>query len=239
MLAAFKHRIKQVASPAIWIFLRDTRTRSRLLKYRILGRPAYSGESTKAFARRLREGFFEKFCAGRGLDIGYGGDLLCENCVGWDVEHGDAQVLADIEAQSFDFVYSSHTLEHVMDAALALRNWYRAVKPGGFLILAVPDRDLYEKRIALPSQWNPDHKRFFLLDHDERPDTIGVLPLISEVIPEAAIIAARRCAEGHTIVDPLVHSDGEYSIEVIVRKPLQMSSPQSQRGRSDSPPNHA
>jgi SAM-dependent methyltransferase len=166
----------------------------------------------------VREGFFEKYCVGRGLDIGYGGDLLMENCVGWDIEHGDAQLLAGVDQGSFDFVYSSHTLEHVADPFEALRNWYRAVKPGGHLILLVPDRDLYEKKLALPSRWNPDHKRFFLLDRDEPPDTVGLLPLLNEVIPEACLIAARRCAAGHTIVDPLMHSDGEYSIEVIVRK---------------------
>jgi len=219
MLSGFKHRIKQVAPPSLWQFLRDTRTRGRFLKYRALGRPVYAGESAKACARRLRDGFFEKYCVGRGLDIGYGGDLLCDNCVGWDVEDGDAQFLDGIARESFDFVYSSHTLEHVIDAALALRNWYRVVKPGGFLILFLPDRDLYEKRSVLPSRWNPDHKRFFLLDHDEVPDTIGVSPLLSRVIPDAVIISARRCAEGHTIGNPLVHSDGEYSIEAIVRKP--------------------
>jgi len=145
---------------------------------------------------------------------------LRDNCVGWDLEHGDAQLLDRIEDESFDFVYSSHTLEHVADASAALRNWYRVVKPGGHLILFVPDRDLYEKKLTLPSRWNPDHKRFFLLDRDQPPATAGLLQLIDKVIPDATAVRARRCAEGHSIDDPLMHSDGEYSIEVIVRKPL-------------------
>ena len=167
----------------------------------------------------MREGFFERYCVGRGLDIGYGGDLLSANCLGWDREHGDAQSLEGVRDGSFDFVYSSHTLEHVANASEALCNWYRVVKPGGYLILFVPDRDLYEKTLTLPSRWNPDHKRFFVLDRDEPPHTVGLLSLVSESIPGAEVIAARQCADGHTIVDPMLHSDGEYSIEVILHKP--------------------
>ncbi len=138
--------------------------------------------------------------------------------MGWDVEHGDAQLLNGLEDSLFDFVYSSHTLEHVADASMALRNWYRVVRPGGYLLLFVPDRDLYEKQRRLPSRFNPEHRRFFLLDRDDPPDTVGLLPLIRRAVPDATIISARRCADGHTIDDPIVHSDGEYSLEVIVRK---------------------
>ena len=28
---------------------------------------------------------FEKYCNGNGLDIGYGGDILCDNCQGFDL----------------------------------------------------------------------------------------------------------------------------------------------------------
>ncbi len=215
----FKSELRRLAPAKLWLLIREARSNARLLKYRAIGRPARAGETAKAHARRMREGFFERYCIGRGLDIGYGGDLLATNCIGWDREHGDAQSLAGVDDDSFDFVYSSHTLEHVVDASEALRNWYRVVKPGGHLILLVPDRDLYEKKLELPSRWNPDHRRFFVLDRDEPPHTIGLLSLISQSIRSAAVVAARRCAEGHTIVDPALHSDGEYSIEVILRKP--------------------
>ncbi len=85
-------------------------------------------------------------------------------------------------------------------------------------MLFVPDRDLYEKRRRLPSRFNPEHRRFVLLDRDDPPDTVGLLPLIRRAVPDATIISARRCTDGHTIEDPIVHSDGEYSLEVIVRK---------------------
>ncbi len=215
----FKAELRRIAPSAMWSFLRAVRTRARLVNYRAVGRPTQQGETAKARPRRLREGFFEKYCCGLGLDIGYGGDLLKADCVGWDLEHGDAQQLDGIQNGSFDFAYSSHTLEHLADASKALRNWYRVVKPGGHLIVFVPDRDLYEKKLTLPSRWNLDHKRFFLIDRDEPPDTVGLLPLIDRVIPDAAVVSARRCGDGRTIDSSLTHSDGEYSIEVIVRKP--------------------
>jgi hypothetical protein len=102
---------------------------------------------------------------------------------------------------------------------VALRSWYRVLKTNGHLIIFVPDRDLYEKKRALPSRWNSDHRRFFLLDRDEPPDTVGLLPLIGRVLPDAVIVSARQCADGRTITDPMRHSDGEYSLEVILRKP--------------------
>ena len=107
----------------------------RLLQLSWFGRPQCDGETSKARGRRIESGFFERYCSGEGLDIGYGGDLLKAGCVGWDWEHGDAQYLATVDDESFDFAYSSHTLEHLHDPAEALRNWFRVIRHGGYLIL--------------------------------------------------------------------------------------------------------
>jgi SAM-dependent methyltransferase len=101
---------------------------------------------------------------------------------------------------------------------VALRNWWRVVKPGGYLIFYGPHRDLYEKKKQLPSNWNSDHKYFFLLDEDDPPDTLGVLPLIKKSLRNYDIIVAKVCDEGHTITDPAIHSDGEYSFEIVLFK---------------------
>lgn len=190
----------------------------RRIRYRLVGRPRKAGETAKARSRREREGFFDLYCRGRGLDIGFGGDLLSSNCTGWDFEHGDARRLKGIPDGRFDFVYSSHTLEHMPDPAAALREWWRVVRPGGHLILYVPHRDLYEKRTTLPSRWNPDHLHFFLPGRDEPPDTLGLVPLIARSLSGFEIVHVRECSEGHTVDEPETHSDGEYSIEVVVRK---------------------
>ena len=87
------------------------------------------------------------------MDIGFGGDSIVPNATGWDFEHGDAQYLKGLNDEQFDFVYSSHTLEHMQDPAVALKNWYRVLKKGGYLIIYIPHRDLYESKKTLPSKF--------------------------------------------------------------------------------------
>lgn len=214
-LIPFRRRIK-AAIPYRWLMWgRRLQGSWHLLQG---GRAPRVAETSKAAPRREREGFFDAFCQGQGLDIGYGGDLLVPNCRGWDVEDGDAQYLRGIAAESFDFVYSSHTLEHLVDPAAALANWWRAVKPGGHLILYIPHRDLFERRKTLPSRFNSDHRHFFLPDRDDPPHTLGIVPLIERTLDGSEIVYARECREGYAVRHPLAPSRGEYSIEVVVRK---------------------
>jgi len=175
-------------------------------------------ETSKARARRMREGFFDTYCRGHGIDIGFGGDLVVEGFRGWDAEDGDATFLEGLDDEAFDTVYSSHCLEELPDPVTALRNWWRVLRKGGHLILYLPHRDLYEKRTKLPSRWNIDHKHFFLPFDDDAPDTIGVVPLIRRTLEGCEVVSVKVCDEGHTITDPEVHSDGEYSIEAVARK---------------------
>jgi SAM-dependent methyltransferase len=225
MATNMKSELKKHIPSPVWNSLKTLYYKINSIKkkfifigYRIFGRPYIPLETTKAKPRRLRDGFFEKYCVGKGLDVGYGGDKLVPHCKGWDLEHGDAQFLIGEKKESYDFVYASHILEHIMDPALALKDWWKVVKPQGFLILFIPDRDLYEKKKTLPSRWNMDHKHFFLLENDEMPDTIGVIPLIEKELSNFKIIYAKLCSEGHSITDPKKHSDGEYSIEVVIQK---------------------
>lgn len=73
-------------------------------------------------------------------------DVYVEDCVKIDV----------FASQSMDFVYSSHLLEHIEDHGAALKEWWRLVKPGGYLILYLPDEDEYPK--IGENGANPDHK---------------------------------------------------------------------------------
>ena len=178
----------------------------------------YHGETYKAHERRMREGFFEKFCKGEGLDIGYGGDPITPDCFGWDIQDGDAQYMASIPDESFDYVYSSHCLEHMRDVSVALKNWFRIVRNNGYLIIYIPERDLYEKKKELPSRFNADHKHMFLLGVEDEPDTLDIKKVIKESLNGYDIIYAKICNEGHTLYFPNVKSDGEYSIEIVIKR---------------------
>ncbi|MFC2150837.1 class I SAM-dependent methyltransferase, partial [Calditrichota bacterium] len=211
-------KLKQIlATVGLVALLRPIYRFTRAKYYLAFGRPKTQLEATKARARREREGFFDKYCQGKGLDIGYGGDLLTPDCQGWDYEHGDGTLLKGLKDESFDFVHTSHTLEHIPDAELALKNWWRVLKPGGFLIIYLPHRDLYERRTTLPSRWNSDHKHFFLPDADEPPDTLGLLPLVKRALPDCVVEYLKVCDEGHLVRNPDARSEGEYSIETVLR----------------------
>ena len=184
----------------------------------LLGRKRNYGETHKAQARRQREDFFNKYCQGRGLDIGYGGDPVVANVRGWDFEHGDAQLLRGLDDASYDFVYSSHLLEHLPDVELALSNWWRVLKPGGYLLLYLPHRDLYEKKTTLPSRFNEDHAHFFMPELDAAPDTIGIVPLVKRLLTDAEIIYCKTCDEGYVNPGDELPSEGEFSIELVVKK---------------------
>lgn len=213
-----KEQLKKIFPKSVWNILRWAKKNFLILKYRSVGRTDKPAETFKARERRLREGFFDLYCKGKGLDVGFGGDLITEDAEGYDFEHGDAQYLKGKKDNTYDFVYSSHTIEHLPDPSVAIKNWYRVVKPGGYLIIFLPHRDLYEKKKTLPSRFNPNHLHFFLPDRDEEPDTIGIIPLIERSITGFQLIYVKKCSEGHTITDPLLHSDGEYSIEVVIQK---------------------
>jgi SAM-dependent methyltransferase len=49
--------------------------------------------------------------------------------------------LRGVPAGEYDFVLSSHTLEHTADPLRALSGWKSLLRPGGTLILIVPHRD--------------------------------------------------------------------------------------------------
>ncbi|MGD0470961.1 MAG: methyltransferase domain-containing protein [Terriglobales bacterium] len=50
----------------------------------------------------------------------------------------DGSALADIPDQTYDFLLSSHNLEHFANPVKALREWHRVLKSDGALILVLP-----------------------------------------------------------------------------------------------------
>jgi SAM-dependent methyltransferase len=80
----------------------------------------------------------------RVLDVGAGGRLLAPNVVTVDAVPGaNVNIVADIhslplEANSFDCVFCTGTLEHVHDPRQAVREIHRVLKPGGLVHIDVP-----------------------------------------------------------------------------------------------------
>jgi SAM-dependent methyltransferase len=53
----------------------------------------------------------------------------------------DSTQLSTLPAESYDFVLSSHMLEHTANPLKMLRSWKRLLKPAGTLLLVLPHRD--------------------------------------------------------------------------------------------------
>jgi len=149
-------------------------------------------ELSKSIERRSRDSRFARhFFVGDGVDIGGKPDPLLlykdifpkmASCRTWDLEDGDAQYMEGIEDGFYDFVHSSHTLEHMEDPIIAIRNWFRVLKPGGHLIITVPDEDLYEQGI-FPSTFNRHHKHTFTIYKNKSwsPFSVNIFDLISSL----------------------------------------------------------
>jgi SAM-dependent methyltransferase len=182
------------------------------------------GETAKAFQRRVREQWFDTYAPETlpGIDIGCQHDPLNESFRRFDMifGDGDASLMEGVPDQVFHTVYASHVLEHLVDPKVALRSWYRILRPGGHLIVIVPHRDLYEKRTVLPSQWNGDHKWFWLPDQSEPPHTLSLKQVLEEAgLEDSELVSVRVLDDGYDYSLPAdVHAIGEFSIEAIVRR---------------------
>jgi len=98
------------------------------------------GESRKTYQQKLDSGFFTKWMSGVGIDIGYKGYeqnvvSILETAQGIDMDTPgyDGKTLPFLD-KSMDYVYSSHTLEHILDYKQAIQEWFRVIKIGGYII---------------------------------------------------------------------------------------------------------
>jgi len=99
---------------------------------------------------------------GTGIDIGCGPDPVKPDVRRFDIQDGDANEISKYVDETFDYVYSSHCLEHMHDPRKTILEWWKLMRVGGHLFFVVPDEDLYEQGI-FPSRFNFDHKATFTI----------------------------------------------------------------------------
>lgn len=183
--------------------------------------------------RRIHDSrFATRYFVGHGIDIGAGNDslsqyvelfpLMCA-CRSWDIMDGDAQLLAGIADESFDFAHSSHCLEHMRDPTEALCNWLRVLKPGGHLIVTIPDEDLYEQGV-FPSTFNGDHKWTFTIHkiNSWSSVSLNLMNLLANFSDRAQIIKIEQLDATFRFNEPRCDQTltpiGECALEFILRK---------------------
>lgn len=151
------------------------------------------------------------FTRGLGLDVGCGPMKVWPHAIGIDnrkdtglfgiqmnpdITLPDACNISIFATGSCDWIYSSHTLEHIPDHKKALREWWRLVKPAGFLILYLPHKKFYPN-IGQPGS-NPDHKHDFM--------------------PEDIIEAMKEVGGWDLMVNEDRNQDNEYSFFQVYKK---------------------
>lgn len=197
--------------------------------------PNVPGATCISIQRRLADSrFATRYFRGAGLDIGGGQDSLAayrelfplvQNVFVYDRPYGDAEVLDNVSDNSFDFVYSSHCLEHMRDPKAALANWVRVTKPGGHLVISVPDEDLYEQGVW-PSRFNHDHKHTFTIAKATSwsPVSINLLDFLGAFRDQVEIFGISRIDHGYRYaslprtVDQTRTPLAESAIEFILQK---------------------
>lgn len=168
-----------------------------------------SNKNDGVLTKRLKEGFFQKYLKGKSIiDVGSGNDPITDTAFKYDKifnKDYDATFLLEVFDESYDVVYSSHFLEHSNCNYLAIRNWWRVLKPSGHMIISVPDRIHYERKTEMPSHFNRDHKYFILEDKEELPFTLNLKSFLAAALSDK---------------DYQLESLGRwgYSIEAIIKK---------------------
>lgn len=190
-------------------------------------------ECSKSIQRRLSDSnFVRRYFVGKGMDIGGKPDPLAlykelfplmGEIKTWDWEDGDAQFLAGIEDEVMGFVHSSHCLEHLVDPSEGLCNWFRVVRQGGYLVVTVPDEDLYEQGV-FPSTFNTDHKWTFTIYKTKSwsPRSINLLDMVRDLGPAAEVMKIEQLSGSYRYelprFDQTLTPVGECGIEVVIRK---------------------
>lgn len=190
-------------------------------------------ECSKAVYRRLsNSNFSHRYFVGSGIDIGGAPDPLAlyaelfskiTSVRTWDRVDGDAQKLAGVADDTFDFVHASHCLEHLADPFDGLANWFRVIREGGHLVVTVPDEDLYEQGV-FPSTYNRDHRHTFTIHKRLSWSTrsVNVLELLSSLGTRAQIIKVELLDAGYRYAlprfDQTLSPVCESAIEFVVRK---------------------
>lgn len=113
----------------------------------------------KAYPKYLREGhaasyifpFAQQFCKGKGLDIG--GLVGCHfpEAQIVNIVENDGYDAYKLPSGTFDYIFSSHTLEHLPDYIKALEYWKSVLTEDGVLFLYLPHPEM--------EYWLPQNNR--------------------------------------------------------------------------------
>lgn len=120
---------------------------------------------------------YRHYLTGCGIDIGSQGSPVIDTAIGIDLPEaefnyyngghpprGPIQMRLDglkklpFDSNSLGFLFSSHLLEDSEYWGPVLIEWVRVIKPGGHLVILIPDKKLWAEAMRRGQLGNPAHK---------------------------------------------------------------------------------
>jgi len=115
-----------------------------------------------------------EYVQGNGVDLGSDGSPIAPWAIQLDLpdeqfksynpnrERGNIHYQGDatdlpFKDHTLDFVHASHLLEDFADWGPVLREWDRVLKPGGYMLIAVPDRLRFRRNVLRGLEANPPY----------------------------------------------------------------------------------
>lgn len=111
-----------------------------------------------------------QYCKGNGIDVGAAGDAITPRALSIDLAtpygahwgqsqwEGDGTNLHWFRDGVLDYVYSSHLLEDFADWLPVLKEWARVIRPGGYLVILIPDKARWQAALNRGQPPNLAHK---------------------------------------------------------------------------------
>lgn len=186
-------------------------------------------ETGKMALRRVYDARWHRWLRGDGIDLGAGRDPLSlyadlfpamGTVRAWDVQDGDAQELPGVADASVDWIHASHLLEHVRDPLAALVRWLQVVKIGGYVLVTIPDGELYEHG-EWPSRRNGDHKTRFACGYREGDGWCDIVALLVSLPADVIHLSRNELTFRPSLpsdIDQTLTPCGECSIEFVLRR---------------------
>ena len=191
-------------------------------------------EASKAAARRNYDRrFATRYIVGDGIDIGCGQDPianyyefypLMKSLRPWELKDGDGMLLEGVEDEAFDFVHSSHSLEHMADPKVAMENWIRVCKKGGHLVLLLPDEDMFEQGNWPSAYAGADHVTAWTIKKNESwcSASYNITDFFGQFADQLEILKIEKLDSSYLYTIPAMDQTRgmiqECAVEVILRK---------------------
>lgn len=128
------------------------------------------------------------YCKGKGVDFGARHDKIKPDALGVDRDDVfDIDMVLDVSKplpfkdEVFDYVFSSHCLEHIEDTEETLKEWLRVLAKDGYIILYLPHADLYKGD-------NPDHKHDFIPTDITAPLMLNGVDIIMNMLHQYSFL---------------------------------------------------